>query len=231
MKIDILTLFPEAFDFIKNYGVIGKAIDKGLLEVSYINIRDFSTNKHKKVDDELFGGEAGMLMTMQPIVDAIDSVRTQDSIVIFLSPQGKVFNQKIANNLVRHKHLILLCGHYEGIDSRIIENYVDMEISIGDYVLTGGEIPAMVLIDSIGRLVEDVLGNSESYQTDSHYHILLQHNNYTRPRDFRGHKVPDVLFSGNHKLIEEWKKQSSIDNTKNKRPDLYQKYIESLDKN
>ena len=201
------------------------------MEVSYINIRDFSTNKHKKVDDELFGGEAGMLMTMQPIVDAIDSVKTQDSIVIFLSPQGKVFNQRIANNLVKHKHLILLCGHYEGIDARIIENYVDMEISIGDYVLTGGEIPAMVLIDSIGRLVEDVLGNSESYQTDSHYDILLQHNNYTRPRDFNGLKVPDVLFSGNHKLIEEWKKQSSIDNTKNKRPDLYQKYIESLDKN
>lgn len=231
MKIDILTLFPEAFGFVENYGVIGKAIDKGLLEVSYINIRDFSTNKHKKVDDELFGGEAGMLMTMQPIVDAIDSVKTQDSIVIFLSPQGKVFNQRIANNLVKHKHLILLCGHYEGIDARIIENYVDMEISIGDYVLTGGEIPAMVLIDSIGRLVEDVLGNSESYQTDSHYDILLQHNNYTRPRDFNGLKVPDVLFSGNHKLIEEWKKQSSIDNTKNKRPDLYQKYIESLDKN
>lgn len=229
MKIDVLTLFPEAFDFISTYGVIGKALDKGLLEISYTNIRDFSKNKHKKVDDELFGGDAGMLMTMQPVIDAIDSVKRQDSIVIFLSPQGKVFNQKIANNLATHSHIILLCGHYEGIDSRVIENYVDIEISIGDYVLTGGEIPAMVLIDSIGRLVDDVLGNSDSYKTDSHYNLLLQHNHYTRPREYLGHKVPDVLFSGNHKFIEEWKLQSSIENTKNKRPDLYKKYLESID--
>lgn len=230
MRIHVLSLFPEAFDFIKTYGVIGKAIEKGLLEISFINIRDFSKDKHKKVDDEIFGGEAGMLMTMQPIVDAIESVKEGESVVVFLGPQGKVFSQQLAIEMVEYDHLILLCGHYEGIDSRIIENYVDMEISIGDYVLTGGEIPAMVLIDSIGRLVDGVLGNSESYKTDSHYDILLQHNNYTRPRDFRGIKVPEVLFSGNHQEIEKWKKESSIQNTKNKRPDLYEKYLKTLDK-
>lgn len=230
MRIHVLSLFPEAFDFIKTYGVIGKAIEKGLLEISFINIRDFSKDKHKKVDDEIFGGEAGMLMTMQPIVDAIESVKEEESVVVFLGPQGKVFSQQLAIEMVEYDHLILLCGHYEGIDSRIIENYVDMEISIGDYVLTGGEIPAMVLIDSIGRLVDGVLGNSESYKTDSHYDILLQHNNYTRPRDFRGIKVPEVLFSGNHQEIEKWKKESSIQNTKNKRPDLYEKYLKTLDK-
>lgn len=229
MKIDVLTLFPEIFDFIKSYGVIGKAFDKSLLEINTTNIRDFSLNKHKKVDDEVFGGDAGMLMTPQPVVDAIESVKKEGSKVIFLSPQGEVFNQKLANELSNENHLILLCGHYEGIDSRVIDNYVDKEISIGDYVLTGGEIPAMVLIDSISRLVDNVIGNSESYKTDSHYNILLQHNHYTRPRDFRGLLVPEVLFSGNHKLIEDWKKNSSIENTKNKRPDLYKKYIELND--
>ncbi|MDO4778886.1 MAG: tRNA (guanosine(37)-N1)-methyltransferase TrmD [Tissierellia bacterium] len=229
MKIDVLTLFPEAFEYIRSYGVIGKALEKKILEIETVNIRDFSQNKHKKVDDEVYGGEAGMLMTPQPVVDCIESVKKENSKVIFLSPQGQIFNQKIANELAKQEHLILLCGHYEGIDSRVTENYVDMEISIGDYVLTGGEIPAMVLIDSIGRLVDNVLGNQESYTTDSHYNILLQHNHYTRPREFRGLEVPEVLFSGNHKLIENWKKESSIKNTKEKRPDLYEKYIKSLE--
>lgn len=230
MKIDVLSLFPESFEFIKTYGVIGKAIQNKLLDIRFINIRDFSKDKHKKVDDELYGGEAGMLMTMQPVIDAIESVKNESSLVVFLGPQGKVFNQEIAKNFVTYDHLILLCGHYEGIDSRVIENYVDMEISIGDYVLTGGEIPAMVLIDSIGRLVDGVLGNSESYKTDSHYNLLLQHNHYTRPREYMGYKVPEVLFSGNHLEIEKWKKASSIKNTKEKRPDLYEKYLKSLDK-
>jgi len=229
MRIDVLTLFPQAFDYLNAYGVIGKAIDKGLLEINYVNIRDFSLDKHKRVDDELYGGEAGMLMTMQPIIDALNSVKTDESLIIFLGPQGKVFDQTKAIDLASYKHIILLCGHYEGIDSRIIENYVNIEISIGDYVLTGGEIPAMVIIDSVGRLLDGVLGNSDSYKTDSHYNILLQHNHYTRPREYNGLKVPDVLFSGNHKEIENWKKESSIKNTKTKRPDLYKKYIESLD--
>ncbi len=230
MKIDVLSLFPEAFEFIKTYGVIGKAIQNNLLDISFINIRDFSKDKHKRVDDELYGGEAGMLMTMQPVIDAINSVKKDSSLVVFLGPQGKVYDQEMAKDFVSYDHLILLCGHYEGIDSRVIDNFVDMEVSIGDYVLTGGEIPAMVLIDSIGRLVDGVLGNSESYKTDSHYNILLQHNHYTRPREYLGLKVPEVLFSGNHLEIEKWKKESSLKNTKEKRPDLYEKYLKSLDK-
>lgn len=230
MKIDILTLFPRAFKFLDEYGVIGKAIQNNIIEVNKIDIREFSTNKHKNVDDEVYGGSAGMLMTCQPVIDAIESVKTDDSIVIFLSPQGSVLNQKMAIDLSEKKHLILLCGHYEGIDSRVINNYVDMEISIGDYVLTGGEIPAMVLIDSVTRLIDNVLGNDDSYKTDSHYNILLQHDHFTRPREFRGLKVPEVLFSGNHKLIKEWQINNSIENTKNKRPDLYAKYLESLDR-
>lgn len=230
MKIDVLTLFPKSFEYLFQYGVIGKAIENGLVELNIIDIREFSKDKHKKVDDEVYGGSAGMLMTMQPVVDAINHVKSEDSIVVFLSPQGKVLNQEIANDFSIERHLILLCGHYEGIDSRVINNYVDLEISIGDYVLTGGEIPAMVLIDSVSRLLQNVLGNEESFKTDSHYNILLQHDHFTRPREYEGHKVPEVLFSGNHKLIEKWQLESSIENTKNKRPDLYQKYIESLGK-
>ncbi len=230
MKIDVLTLFPESFNFLREYGVIGKAIENDKISLNTTNIRDFSLNKHKKVDDEVYGGEAGMLMTAQPVVDAIEYISDSKSKVIFLGPQGRLLDQELAKELSEEEHLVLLCGHYEGIDSRVTDNFVDMEVSIGDYVLTGGEIPAMVLIDSVVRLIDGVLGNSESYKTDSHYNNLLQHDNYTRPRDYRGYKVPEVLFSGNHKMIAEWKKQSSIENTKNKRPDLYEKYIRSLDK-
>lgn len=226
MRIDVLTLFPKSFDFLYDYGVIGKAINNGHIELNILDIRDFSNDKHKRVDDEVYGGSAGMLMKMQPVVDAINSVKSNESKVIFLSPQGRVLNQTISIEFTKYKHLILLCGHYEGIDSRVINNYVDMEISIGDYVLTGGEIPAMVLIDSVTRLLDGVLGNEDSYKTDSHYNILLQHDHFTRPREYEGHKVPEVLFSGNHKLIEEWQKNNSIENTKRKRPDLYEKYIE-----
>lgn len=230
MKIDILTIFPSSFDFLFDYGVIGKSVERGLIDLNIVDIRDFSEDKHKRVDDEVYGGSPGMLMTMQPIVDAIESVKTVESLVIFLSPQGKVLNQEFANELSVEKHLILICGHYEGIDSRIVNNFVDLEISIGDYVLTGGEIPAMVLVDAVSRLVDDVLGNEESYKKDSHYNILLQHDHFTRPRDYKGYKVPEVLFSGNHKLIEDWQKESSLENTKNKRPDLYKKYKDSLGK-
>lgn len=230
MKIDVLTLFPNSFDFIKSYGVIGKAVENKIIGIDTVDIRKFSKDKHNKVDDEVYGGSAGMLMKVEPVIDAIESVKTENSKVIFLSPQGKVFNQEIAKELSKEKHLILLCGHYEGIDSRVINNFVDEEISIGDYVLTGGEIPAMVLIDATTRLITDVLGNEDSYKTDSHYNILLQHDHFTRPREYRGIKVPEVLFSGNHKLIEEWQKNSSLENTKKKRPDLYEKYINSLRK-
>lgn len=230
MKIDILTLFPKSFDFLYSYGVIGKAIEKNILELNILDIREFSKDKHKRVDDEVYGGSAGMLMTMQPLVDAINHCKTDESLVIFLSPQGKQLNQEVAIDLSNNKHLILLCGHYEGIDSRVVNHFVDLEISIGDYVLTGGEIPAMVLVDTVTRLVDDVLGNEDSYKTDSHYNILLQHDHFTRPREYLGYKVPEVLFSGNHKLIEEWQVNSSIENTKKKRPDLYEKYIQSIRK-
>ena len=230
MKIDVLTIFPNSFEFIYKYGVIGKAIQNGIFELNIVDIRSFSIDKNKKVDDEVYGGQAGMLMTMQPVVDAIKSVKTDDSVTIFLSPQGKVFNHEIAMNLSLKKHLILLCGHYEGIDSRVINNYVDMELSIGDYVLTGGEIPAMVVIDSVTRLMDNVLGNQESFKNDSHYNILLQHDHFTRPREYEGYKVPEVLFSGNHEKIRQWQLQNSIENTKRKRPDLYEKYINNIRK-
>ncbi|MDO5018531.1 MAG: tRNA (guanosine(37)-N1)-methyltransferase TrmD [Lagierella massiliensis] len=226
MKFNILTLFPDFFDVLNNYGVIGKGIDKKIIEINKVNIRDFTIDKHKRVDDELFGGGAGMLMTPQPLYDSIKSVRKTGVPVIYLSPQGRVLNQKLCNELSNLEEITLICGHYEGIDSRIVDEYVDMEVSIGDYCLSGGEVGALVLIDAISRLIKGVLGNEESPITDSHYNNLLQHNIYTRPRDFKGLKVPEVLFSGNHKLIEEWKEKSALENTKNKRPDLYKKYLE-----
>lgn len=231
MKIDVLTLFPESFTFLENYGVIGRAIKNKKISLAFHNIRDYSTDKHKRVDDAIFGGEPGMLMTMQPIVDALNVLRQEKTLTVFLSPQGQLLNQEKANSLARFDHVILLCGHYEGIDARLVEHFIDLEISIGDYVLTGGEIPAMVLIDTVTRLLPGVLGNEDSFKGDSHYNRLLQHNNYTRPRDYLGYQVPDVLFSGNHKEIEAFKLKSSLENTKNKRPDLYQAYIASLDDN
>lgn len=221
MKIDILTLFPEFFSNLSNWSIIGRAIEKDILNLGLINIRDFSTNKHRKVDDYPFGGGPGMIMTPQPIYDAINSIKTEKSKIIYLSPQGKKMNQEIINNLSKEKHLILLCGHYEGIDNRIIENYIDEELSIGDYVLTGGEIPAMVVIDSVVRLLPDVLKGENSYMDESHYGGVLEHPQYTRPRVFNELKIPDILISGNHSKIEKWKKYESLKATFIKRPDLF----------
>ncbi|NLL82449.1 MAG: tRNA (guanosine(37)-N1)-methyltransferase TrmD [Tissierellia bacterium] len=220
MIIDILTLFPEFFDNLYNYSIIGRAIDNNTVNIKSTNIRDFSKDKHKKVDDYPFGGGPGMVMMPGPIYDAINHVKTKDSKIIYLSPQGKPLNQNIANSLAKEKHLVLLCGHYEGIDNRIIENYIDMEISIGDYVLTGGEIPALVLIDCITRLLPNVLSSEESFMDESHYGGLLEYPQYTRPREFNGHSVPDVLLSGNHKEIANWREKESIRVTFEKRPDL-----------
>jgi len=220
MIIDILTLFPEFFDNLYNYSIIGRAIDNNRVNIKSTNIRDFSKDKHKKVDDYPFGGGPGMVMMPGPIYDAINHVKTRDSKIIYLSPQGKPLNQNIANSLAKEKHLVLLCGHYEGIDNRIIENYIDMEISIGDYVLTGGEIPALVLIDCITRLLPNVLSSEESFMDESHYGGLLEYPQYTRPREFNGHSVPDVLLSGNHKEIANWREKESIRVTFEKRPDL-----------
>lgn len=222
MKIDILSLFPDFLNEFANWSIIGRAKEQNLVQINNINIRDFSNNKHKKVDDYPFGGGPGMVMKPEPIFEAINSVKGTNSKVIYLSPQGKIFNQKIANDLAKVEHLILLCGHYEGIDNRIIENYIDEEISIGDFVLTGGELPAMVIVDAIVRLLPGVLSSEESFTDESHYDGLLEHPQYTRPRDFNQYSVPEVLLSGNHKEIESWRKEKALEATFKKRPDLLQ---------
>jgi tRNA (guanine37-N1)-methyltransferase len=224
MKVDVLTIFPEFVNSMADYGVVGRAIRNGILDFSAVNIRDFSDDKHHRVDDEPYGGGPGMLMTAQPIYDAIAAVKTPDARVLYLSPQGRVLDQEKILQLAKESHLVLLCGHYEGIDSRIVHACVDEEISIGDYVLTGGELPAMVLVDCVSRFVDGVLGDAQSPVTDSHYDGLLQHDVFTRPRIFRGMEVPEVLFSGNHAMIEAWKKENAIKNTMEKRPDLYEKF-------
>lgn len=224
MRIDVLTLFPDFFDVLKGWSIIGRALSDGVFSLNAVNIRDFSKDKHKRVDDYPFGGGPGMVMKPEPIYDAISSVKSDESLVIYLSPQGKIFNQELANSLSKERHLILLCGHYEGIDNRVVENYVDIEISIGDYVLTGGEIPAMVLIDSIVRLLPGTLSCEESYKDESHYDGLLEYPQYTRPRVFNGISVPEVLLSGNHERIREWRKCQALRNTLLKRPDMLNKY-------
>ncbi len=231
MKIDVLSLFPEFIESLQHYGVIGKAIEADRIDLTVTNIRDYSTNKHKKVDDTVYGGAAGMLMTMQPLVDAIEDKRTDESHVVFLSPQGKLLTQNMAIELAKKEHLILLCGHYEGIDARVTHHYVDEEISIGDYVLTGGELPAMVLIDAVSRWIPGVLGNEDSASTDSLYNGLLQHDEYTKPRSYLGFDVPEVLVSGDHQKIAAWREENSIEKTKRLRPDLYETYMNKKENN
>ena len=218
MKFDVLTLFPEMFEAVKQ-SILGKAIEKGLININLVNIRDFSKNKHKKVDDTPYGGGAGMVIRPDVVYDAYKSVCDEDAKVVYLTPQGKTLNQKMVEDLSKEKHLILLCGHYEGIDQRVIDKIVDEEISIGDYVLTGGEIPAMVLIDSVSRYTEGVL-SQESIKEESFSDGLLEYPQYTRPEIFEGEKVPEVLLSGHHGNIDNWRKEQSIKITKQKRPDL-----------
>jgi tRNA (guanine37-N1)-methyltransferase len=227
MKIDVLTLFPEVFDVLKNYSIVGRAISEKKLEISAVNIRDFSEDKHGRVDDYPYGGGKGMVIKPEPIYSSILSVRSPNSRIIYLSPQGVPLTQEKVVELSSENHLILLAGHYEGIDSRVIESFIDEEISIGDYVLTGGEIPAMVLIDSIARLLPGVLASDESYEIESHYNGLLEYPQYTRPRVFMGMKVPGVLLSGDHEKISLWRKLSSLKTTIVKRPDLVSRLKES----
>lgn len=222
MRFDILTLFPNMFDIL-NESILGRAQEKNLININVVNIRDFSKDKHNKVDDTPYGGGAGMVMRADVVYDCYNSVKTDNSKVIYLSPQGKTLNQDKVKELSKEKHLILLCGHYEGIDQRVIDEIVDEEISIGDYVLTGGELPAMVLIDSVSRYVEGVL-NKESIQEESFTDDLLEYPQYTRPEVFRGKKVPEVLLTGHHQNIEKWRKEQSIKITQSKRPDLMEKY-------
>ena len=218
MKFDVLTLFPEMFESLKQ-SVIGKALEKGLIDINFIDIRDFSNDKHKKVDDTPYGGGAGMVMKPDVVYQAYQSVKDEKAKVIYMSPQGKTLNQKIVEDLSKEEHLIILCGHYEGIDQRVIDKIVDEEISIGDYVLTGGEIPAMVLIDSVGRYVKGVL-KEDSIKEESFSNGLLEYPQYTRPEVFEGESVQEVLLSGNHQNIEKWRYEKSLEITKKKRPDL-----------
>ena len=218
MKFDVLTLFPEMFDVL-NQSIIGRAVEKDLININLINIRDFSKDKHKNVDDTPYGGGAGMVIRPDVVYEAFQSVKTEGAKVIYMSPQGKVLDQKKVVELSKEKHLILLCGHYEGIDQRVLDEIVDEEISIGDYVLTGGELPAMVLIDSVSRYVEGVI-SEDSTSEESFSNNLLEYPQYTRPEVFNGEKVPEVLLSGHHENIRKWREEKAIEITKNKRPDL-----------
>ena len=218
MKIDILTLFPEMFEGFVNTSIIKRAIDKKLIEINVHNIRDYSPFKNKRVDDYPYGGGEGMVLMCEPVVRAIEDVKKDDSLVILMTPQGEKFNQKKAYELKEKKHIILVCGHYEGFDERI-RNYVDLELSIGDYILTGGELPSMIITDSITRLIDGVILH-ESSLNESFNDNLLDYPVYTKPSDFRGDKVPEVLLSGHHENINKWRKEESIKRTRIRRPDL-----------
>ncbi|EMW5717401.1 TPA: tRNA (guanosine(37)-N1)-methyltransferase TrmD [Enterococcus faecium] len=223
MKIDVLTLFPRMFEGPMGESIIGKAVDKGLLDINISNFRDYSDNKHQTVDDYPYGGGAGMLLKVQPIYDNIQAIEKAapdvKKRVILLDPAGKRFDQKMAEEFLQEEHLVFICGHYEGYDERI-RTLVTDEVSLGDYVLTGGELGAMVMIDATVRLLPDVLGNQTSAQTDSYSTGLLEHPQYTRPAEYKGMKVPEVLTNGNHKLIEEWQLKESLRRTYQRRPDL-----------
>ncbi|MCD8049929.1 MAG: tRNA (guanosine(37)-N1)-methyltransferase TrmD [Clostridia bacterium] len=224
MKFSVLTLFPEMFEAVINTSITGRALKKGIIEAEYINIRDFSEDKHRRVDDYPYGAGGGMVMQPAPIYNAYKSVAGDTKPhVVYLSPQGAVFNQDKAKELAQYSHLVLLCGHYEGVDERIIEEIVDEEISAGDYVLTGGEIPAMMVIDAVSRMIDGVLDSSETMSTESHYNHLLEYPQYTRPPEFMGRTVPEVLLSGHHANIEKWRREQSLIRTKLKRPDLLKK--------
>ncbi|WP_411170518.1 tRNA (guanosine(37)-N1)-methyltransferase TrmD [Clostridium sp. MB05] len=222
MKISILTLFPEMFD-IFNHSIIGKAKEKNIVEIEALNIREFTLNKHKKVDDYPYGGGVGMVMTPQPLVDSIRHCKkTNKGKVVFLGPRGKTFNQEMAKELSKEDELIFICGHYEGIDERVYK-YIDSEVSLGDFVLTGGEMAAIPVIDSILRLKSGVLGKEESYMDESFSDGLLEYPQYTRPEEFEGDRVPEILLSGHHENIRKWRRSQSLIITKERREDLYRK--------
>ncbi|MGE5197815.1 MAG: tRNA (guanosine(37)-N1)-methyltransferase TrmD [Deltaproteobacteria bacterium] len=225
MLIDIITIFPKMFAPILNESIIKRAQDKGRVKIAIHNLRDYTLDRHRKVDDRPFGGGSGMVMSAEPIFRAVEHIKnskrkTKNSKVILLSPQGKKLDQRLAKQIARTKHLILICGHYEGIDERVRGHLVDEEISIGDYVLTGGELPAMVLVDCVARLVPGVLGDKNSLNFESFEGNLLEYPQYTRPANFRGLAVPSILLSGDHNKIESWRKKQSLEKTRQIRPDL-----------
>ncbi|MCQ2480144.1 MAG: tRNA (guanosine(37)-N1)-methyltransferase TrmD [Clostridia bacterium] len=240
MRIDILTLFPEMCNSVLGESIIGRARENGFVEINSINIRDYTLDKHNRVDDAPYGGGTGMIMQTQPIYDCFKSLC--DTLgkrpkLIYMSPQGKVLDQQKVKELAKEENIAILCGHYEGVDQRIIDEIVDEEISIGDYVLTGGELPALILADSISRMLPGVLANDDAFQQESHYSSLLEYPQYTRPVEWHGEQVPQVLLSGHHANIEKWRREQSLKRTYERRPDMLEsanldkndkKYIESL---
>ena len=230
MKIDVLSLFPEMFEGFLTTSIIKRAIDSGHVEVTIHNFREFATDRHKSVDDTPYGGGQGMVLMCKPLLDCLKTVVTKDSLVILMSPQGMTHHQAYAEELaLKQKHIVIICGHYEGFDNRVVQNLADEVISIGDYVLTGGELPAMVVIDAVSRMLPGVLGSGESAPTDSFYNGLLEYPQYTKPREYRGLSVPDVLLSGDHAKIAKWRRQESLRVTYTNRPDLHEKVELSKD--
>lgn len=226
MRFDVLTLFPEMFEAVLGGSIIGRARNAGLIELNFIDIRDFTLNKHRKVDDYPYSGGGGMLMSPEPVYRAYMSIAEgldYKPYTVYMSPQGRVFDQDIAIDMSKYEHIVLLCGHYEGIDQRVLDEIVDSELSLGDFVMTGGEIPAMAVIDTVARLMPGVLSNNGSYENESHFQGLLEHPQYTRPFEWHGKKVPEVLISGNHELINRWKHEQSLKATLEKRPDMLEK--------
>ena len=225
MRFDILTLFPEMFSSPFQTSIVGKAVEKGLIEITVANIRDFALDKHRVVDDAPYGGGQGMVMKVEPIARAIEWAKSQDpsAWTIYLTPQGEPFDQEKARTFSSQSHLILLCGRYEGVDERVREMFVDEEISLGDYVLTGGELAAMVVVDAVSRLLPGVLGSEQSAEEDSFTNFLLEYPHYTRPSDYRGHCVPEILLSGDHAAISLWRRQEALRRTWTRRPDLLSK--------
>jgi len=220
MRFDIVTLFPELIDVYTKNGIIGRAVENGLFDLGYVNLRDYSEDKHKKVDDYPYGGGPGMLLKPEPMFKALDAIKKDNSYIIYLSPKGNLFNQHKAKELSEKEHIILIAGHYEGIDQRIIDRYVDEEVSMGDYVLTSGELPALMIIDAVGRLLPGVLGSEESSLEESHSNNLLEYPQYTRPESYMGMEVPEILLSGHHKRIEEWRFFKAIEITLKRRPEM-----------
>ena len=225
MKIDVLTLFPEMFQPIISSSILGRAVEKKIVEIRLTDIRDFSNDKHNKADDYPYGGGGGMVMLADPIFGALEAIGAEGKKIAYMSPRGKILNQEKLDEMACLDDLVILCGHYEGVDQRVLDYWNMEEISIGDYVLTGGELPAMVLIDSLVRLLPNVLGNVDSALNESVYSGLLEHSQYTKPRIYRGMEVPEVLVSGNHKLIELWKFREALLLTKERRPDLFDAFM------
>ena len=226
MRFEVLTLFPELIQTHLDFSIMKRAKEEGVIEVNTFNPRDFSLDKHKKVDDTPYGGGAGMVLAPQPYIDCYDGVnKLENSVTIMMTPQGEPFTHEISKELAQYDQIIILCGHYEGFDERIRDIIKPREISIGDFVLTGGELPALCVIDSVSRNIEGTLGKIESAHDDSFADGLLEYPQYTKPREYRGLEVPEVLLNGNHKLIEEFRMQQKIERTKTKRPDLFEKWV------